>query len=170
MSTTEQPQHVYHPAIKPLAFIFATNDSLAERSFQGVADGDLWKQPMPQSNPMLWIFGHMVDTRARLLKILGDDFDPGWGEMFGRGAALQETAGYPSRDRINEVSREVNTRLYAKLGTMAEADVSRPATRSFTSAVQTVGDQVSFLAMHDTYHVGQLAYVRKALGLAGVVG
>jgi hypothetical protein len=24
--------------------------------------------------------------------------------------------------------------------------------------------------MHDSYHVGQLAYVRKALGLPGVVG
>jgi hypothetical protein len=24
--------------------------------------------------------------------------------------------------------------------------------------------------MHDTYHVGQLGYVRKALGLPGVVG
>ena len=33
-----------------------------------------------------------------------------------------------------------------------------------------LGDQIAFLAMHDTYHVGQLAYVRKALGLPGVVG
>jgi uncharacterized protein YndB with AHSA1/START domain/uncharacterized damage-inducible protein DinB len=162
--------NVYHPAIKPVAFIFAANDSLAERSFQGVADADLWKRPMPQNNPMLWIFGHMADTRARLLKILGDDFDPGWADVFGRGAALQDTAGYPSREKINEVSREVNKRLYAKLGAMTDADVSRQATRSFTNAVQTVGDQIAFLAMHDTYHVGQLAYVRKALGLPGVVG
>jgi len=36
--------------------------------------------------------------------------------------------------------------------------------------VHTVADQIAFLTMHDTYHVGQLAYVRKALGLPGVVG
>jgi uncharacterized protein YndB with AHSA1/START domain len=162
--------NVYHPAILPLAFIFAANDSLADRSFQGVAEDDVWKRPTPQSNPMLWLFGHMVNTRAQLLKILGDDFDAGWGDVFARGAALQDAAGYPSRDRIAAASREVNTRLYAKLGALAEADVSRPATRSFTNAVQTVGDQIAFLAMHDTYHVGQLAYVRKALGLPGVVG
>ena len=30
------------------------DDSLAERSFQGVAEGDLWKRPTPQSNrPLL---------------------------------------------------------------------------------------------------------------------
>ena len=160
----------YHPAIAPLAFIFGTNDSLADRSFQGVPDADQWKRPTPQSNPMLWIFGHMVDTRTRLLKILGEDVDPGWGDVFGRGAALQDTSGYPSREKILQASREVNARLYARLGAMTDADVSRPATRAFTNAVQTVGDHVAFLAMHDTYHVGQLAYVRKALGLPGVVG
>ena len=119
---------------------------------------------------MLWIFGHMVDTRTRLLKILGVDVDPGWGDVFARGAALQDTSGYPAREKIQAVSRDVNKQLYATLGALTDADVSRPATRSFTNAVQTVGDQVAFLAMHDTYHVGQLAYVRKALGLPGVVG
>ena len=64
-----------HPSIKPLAFILATNDNLAERSFQGVADGELWKRPTPQSNPMLWIFGHMVNTRAQLLETLGGEAD-----------------------------------------------------------------------------------------------
>jgi uncharacterized protein YndB with AHSA1/START domain/uncharacterized damage-inducible protein DinB len=162
--------NVYHPAVKPVAFIFASNDSLAERSFQGVADADLWKRPTPQSNPMLWIFGHMVHTRAQILMLLGDDFDAGLGNAFARGAALQDTSGYPSREKINEASREVNRRLYAKLGALTDADVSKAASRSFTNAVQTLGDQVAFLAMHDTYHVGQLAYVRKALGLPGVVG
>ena len=119
---------------------------------------------------MLWIFGHMVHTRAQILMLLGDDFDAGLGNAFARGAALQDTSGYPSREKINEASREVNRRLYAKLGALTDADVSKAASRSFTNAVQTLGDQVAFLAMHDTYHVGQLAYVRKALGLPGVVG
>jgi len=162
--------NVYAAGVKPVAFIFATNDSLAERSFAGVAEDDLWKRPTPQSNPMLWIFAHMVATRVNILKLLGDDFDTGWGETFGRGVALQDTSGYPTRETINEVSRDVNQRLYAKLGALTDADVSKAASRSFTNAVQTLGDQLSFFAMHDTYHVGQLAYVRKALGLPGVVG
>jgi uncharacterized damage-inducible protein DinB len=119
---------------------------------------------------MLWIFGHMAGTRVNILKLLGDDFDPGWGDVFARGAALQDSAGYPVREKINEGSREINARLYARLAALTEADVSKPASRSFTNAVQTLGDQIAFLAMHDTYHVGQLAYVRKALGLPGVVG
>ena len=65
---------------------------------------------------------------------------------------------------------DVDTLIRRVLGALTDADVSKAASRSFTNAVQTLGDQVAFLAMHDTYHVGQLAYVRKALGLPGVVG
>jgi hypothetical protein len=48
--------------------------------------------------------------------------------------------------------------------------LSTPATRAFTPAIKTVRDQIAFMTMHDTYHVGQLGYVRKTLGLPGVVG
>ena len=167
MSTTSS---ACHPTVAPLVFILAINDSLAERSFQGVADGDVWKRPTPQSNPMLWIFGHMVNTRAGLLKLLGGEADLGWGDVFSRGAELADASGYPSRERIAEASCDVNARLYAGLAALTDADLGKPATRPSTPAVKTLGDQIAFLTMHDTYHVGQLAYVRKALGLPGVVG
>jgi hypothetical protein len=160
-----------HPAIAPLAFILSTNDSLAERSFQGVAEGDEWKRPTPQSNPMLWIFGHMVQTRVALLKLLGGELDTGWGDVFARGAALEgDAARYPDRDAVRDMAHALNAQLYAKLAALTEADIAGPASRAFTPAVKTLGDQISFLTMHDTYHVGQLGYVRKALGLPGVVG
>ena len=166
--TTTSP--ACHPSVAPLAFILAINDSLVERSFQDVAEGDLWKRPTPQSNPMLWIFGHMVNTRAGLLRLVGGDADLGWGDAFNRGAELADASGYPRRERIVEVCRAVNAKLYAALAALTDADLAKPATRPFTPAVKTLGDQIAFLTMHDTYHVGQLAYVRKALGLPGVVG
>jgi hypothetical protein len=160
----------YHPSIEPLAFILGINDALVERSFQDVAEGDLWKRPTPQSNPMLWIFGHMVNTRAGLLRLVGGDTDLSWGDVFNRGAELADASGYPGRERVAEASRNVNARLYAALAALTDADLAKPATRPFTPAVKTLGNQIAFLTMHDTYHVGQLAYVRKALGLPGVVG
>ena len=165
--TTSSP--ACHPSVAPLAFILATNDALVERSFQDVPDADLWKRPTTHSNPMLWIFGHMVNTRAGLLRLLGGEADLGWGDVFNRGAELTDASGYPARERITAVSHEVNAKLYGALAALSDADLAKPATRPFTPAVKTLGDQISFLTMHDTYHVGQLAYVRKALGLPGVV-
>ena len=160
----------YHPAVAPLAFIFAANDSLASRSFDTVPDDDLWRRPTDRSNPMLWILGHMVSTRAQMLRMLGDPFETGWGDVFARGASLVGAAGYPTREAIEAVSRDVNARLYARLGALTGADLSKPAARKPTAAVVTTTEYIAFLAMHDTYHVGQLAYARKALGHSGVVG
>jgi uncharacterized protein YndB with AHSA1/START domain/uncharacterized damage-inducible protein DinB len=162
--------NVYHPSIAPLAFIFASNDSLAERTFQGVAPENLWKRPTPQTNGMLWIFGHMAAVRSRLLVALGDEFDPGLGDLFGRGAAPQDASAYPTRETINEASREVNRRLFARLAELTDADLAAPAKGPRPHSVQTIAEQIAFIALHDSYHVGQLAYVRKALGLPGVVG
>ena len=60
--------------------------------------------------------------------------------------------------------------LDSKLGALTDAELGKPATRSPSPAVRTIADQIAFLVMHDTDHVGQLAYVRKALGHPGVVG
>ena len=161
---------VYHPSVAALVFILSTNDSLLERTFLGVKPEELWTRPTPQSNPMLWLLGHMVTARAALLRGLGDDIDTGLGDLFTRGATLQDASAYPTREKMLEASREVNARLYARLAAVTDTALAQPATRTFTHAVQTVRDQLAFLVMHDTYHVGQLAYVRKALGYEGVVG
>jgi uncharacterized protein YndB with AHSA1/START domain/uncharacterized damage-inducible protein DinB len=162
--------NVYHPSVKPAAFIMAANDSLAERSFQGVKPEELWTQPTPRNNAMLWIYAHMAVVRGRLLKGLGDDYETGLDETFGRGAALQDPSAYPSREKIQEVVREVNVRLFRRLASLGDAELLRPATGPVPPAVQTVGDLITFIALHDSYHVGQLAYVRKALGYPGVAG
>jgi uncharacterized damage-inducible protein DinB/uncharacterized protein YndB with AHSA1/START domain len=161
---------VYHEAITPLVFILATNDSLAERSFMGVKPEEFWTRPTPQSNSMLWILGHIVHVRGALVKMLGDEVDTGLGDLFTRGAQVQDASTYPTREKILDASREVNARLYARLGALTSDQLAKPATRQFTHAVQTLRDQIAFLVMHDTYHVGQLGYARKALGHPGVVG
>jgi uncharacterized protein YndB with AHSA1/START domain/uncharacterized damage-inducible protein DinB len=161
---------VYHESVAPLVFILATNDSLTERTFTGVKADDLWKRPTPHTNAMLWLLGHMVTARGGLLKMLGDEYDTGVGELFARGAKVQDASSYPTRETLTDAMREVNTRLYARLGTLTSETLAQPASRTFTPAVQTLRDQIAFLVMHDTYHVGQLGYVRKALGYEGVVG
>jgi uncharacterized damage-inducible protein DinB len=118
---------------------------------------------------MLWIFAHMAAVRGRLLNLLGDSYDPGLG-AFGRGAEVQDPGTYPSREQIFAASREVNARLFAKLASLTDADLAQEATGPLPPSVKTTADRIAFMAMHDSYHVGQLAYVRKALGLSGVVG
>ncbi len=54
---------------------------------------------------MLWIFGHMVNTRAQLLKMLGGEADLGWGDVFSRGAELDGRRGLSRRASASSRSR-----------------------------------------------------------------
>jgi uncharacterized damage-inducible protein DinB len=154
----------------PIAMMFRVNQGLVARALDSLTDDELWRRPTDNNNPMLWIAGHVVQTRAALLKLLGEPFDTGWGDLFARGVALQDRARYPSRGDIDSVMRDVTARLHTKLAALDDEQLASPATGPVFPNAQTVADQIAFLALHESYHVGQLAYVRKALGYPALVG
>jgi len=107
-----------------------------------------------------------------LLRILGEAVDTGWGNVFDRGAAAatrDQSHCYPSRDEIVRVMRELIPRLRARLTSLDDASLARPATMQLPGT-STVADELAFFALHDSYHTGQLAYLRKALGYPGLAG
>jgi hypothetical protein len=149
-----------------VAFIFANNDSLP--AFLGSVKPDLGSGRRRRPTACCGLRAYGGDARAHL-----GDFEAheaGWGETFGRGAERQDPSTYPTREKIGEVAREINARLFAKLAEAGDDVLAREPKGPRPPSATTVGDQLAFLALHDSYHVGQLAYVRKALGLPGVVG
>jgi uncharacterized damage-inducible protein DinB len=157
-------------ALAPIELIFKTNAVVMRMSLEGVSAQELWQQPTPHNNPMLWVFGHIVATRATMLGLLGESVDTGWGDLFTRGATLHESSRYPSRDDIERVHRSVVDRLKARFRSLTATDLAGPATGKQFPGAKTVADQLAFLAFHESYHVGQLAYIRKSIGHSAVAG
>ena len=121
---------------------------------------------------MLWIAGHVVQTRAMILQLLGEAVDTGWGKLFDRGApapTVDDVGHYPSHEEIAKIMREITPRLHAKLASLDDTYLAGPA-RLHVPGTKTVADELAFFALHESYHVGQLAYVRKGLGYPGLAG
>jgi uncharacterized damage-inducible protein DinB len=156
----------------PIATIFAINDGFVLPALEGLTDDELWKKPTDRNNAMLWIAGHVVQTRATILQLLGEPVDTGWGKLFDRGAAaanVRDADRYPSCDEIEKTMREITPRLHAKLASLDDTYLAGPA-RLQVPGTKTVADELAFFALHESYHVGQLAYVRKGLGYPGLTG
>jgi uncharacterized protein YndB with AHSA1/START domain len=156
--------------LAPAMLIFKLNTGLLRSALDGLNAEELWRRPTPLTNPMLWIAGHIVQTRASMLRLLGEPFDTGWTDLFSRGAALAESSRYPSRDDIDRINREIINRLKVKFAALTDEDLAAPARGRQVPGAKTVGDQLTFLAFHESYHIGQLAYVRKALGHSALAG
>lgn len=153
----------------PLLMMFKINENLMARSLDGLTDEQLWQRPTEHNNPILWLFGHVVQTRARILKVLGEEIDTGWGDLFVRGASVGGRTKYASQAQIATTMRDINQRLYARLEAVGAGELAQPASGP-APMIKTVQDLLMFLTMHESYHMGQMGYIRKALGFPALVG
>lgn len=153
----------------PIATIFAANDDLALRALDGLTPQQMWEAPTNRDNAMLWLAGHLVQTRTQLLGLLGESFDTGWGDRFNRGASVGDPDGYPARDEIERVMRNVSRRLQSRLAMLSDVQLAEPPAAAIPG-VKTIADQVGLFAFHDSYHVGQMGFIRKALGYPALAG
>ncbi|MGA3034890.1 MAG: DinB family protein [Terracidiphilus sp.] len=164
-STTTAPS----PVVAPIAAIFKTNDGLIAKALDGLSPADLQSPLTSKNNSILWLAGHVTETRASLLRSLGEPADTGWGKLFSRGAALEEVGRYPSIDEIHSVSDRIGRQLHAKLDALDDSQLAKPANITLPNT-KTIADQIAFFSFHESYHVGQVAYVRKGLGYSQIAG
>jgi hypothetical protein len=113
----------------PTAMIFAFNEPFVYQALNGLTGDELRRAPSDRNNNMLWVAGHIVQTRATVLSFLGDPVDTGWGKLFDRGAALVDAALYPSGDQIErDAGRESSSQREADVTHRRGSDSARQHT------------------------------------------
>jgi DinB superfamily len=153
----------------PIDTIFAINDTIASKALAGLTAQETWQRLTDRSNPMLWIAGHLVQTRTELLALLGDPFETGLGNRFTRGATLGDPDSYPSREEVERTMRAVAERLHARLSALDDMALVQPPSLEVPGTT-TLADHIAGFALHDCYHVGQMGFIRKALGYEALAG
>jgi hypothetical protein len=149
---------------------FKTNADLVSKLLSTVPRDQWLSQPADHSNHPLWILGHITVTRGTALKVLGGTWTARWAALFDRGAKLTEPANYPSIEEIKRAWEEVTPLLMSALAEASPEVLATPARQGIPSFDRMIGGTIAFLGFHETYHVGQLAYLNKWLGGGQIVG
>jgi uncharacterized damage-inducible protein DinB len=132
---------------------------------------DEWmNRPSEKVNHITWIVGHLIWTRKHILSRLGAEWSQPWLGSFARGVKCGDGAPYPSSDALIDAWREVSGLLAGALGNISDEALSQPSPKGPPSADGKVSGFVNFLAIHETYHVGQASYLRGWLGHKGLMG
>lgn len=143
---------------------YRQNAAMLDKSVAGLSADEWRTRPNDHSNAMLWIVGHIVWARSRSLQFLGSSWTRPWLPLFARGAKLVDSPEYPTPEEVVLAWKDVGACLTSALESADAETLSAPAPEKSPSFDGKISGMVSFLAFHETYHVGQAAYLRRWLG------
>jgi hypothetical protein len=134
--------------------------------FRDVSEEEARRRPDGRRNPMHWMLGHVTSYRAELLALLGETPRRGEGlkAIFGKDVRSEESSWPPVADLLAQLA-DLEEQLFACLRRMGD--------RAFEKKVDVptgvAMPAVVFLHFHESYHVGQLGYVRTWIGKPALV-
>ncbi len=160
-----------NPALAPLLAQLKVNDWLFRQSLDGLTAGEAAHSPDGKINSPQWVAGHMVYARAALARLLGltEELTP-FGGVFDRGAPFDPAAAYPPLTEITALFADLGQRIRTRAETISEAVLAAPAPFNLPISDKSILGGIAFLALHESYHAGQLGYLRRLLGYDSATG
>lgn len=156
------------PVMAACANMYGTNDHLLSRALDGLSESEAWHQP-GDANPIAWIAGHMAVYRHLLASTLGVGTELPWTASFKRTSQPERGAGTPSLAEIRAALASASEPLMARLATLTDEELAKEAPMKVPTKDPSLRGLIAFFAYHESYHVGQIAYVKKWLGYPGIV-
>ena len=155
---------------KNITGMFKFNTDIVNKAIADVEPDHWFKKPGDDSNHLTWVMGHLIIHRGMTLKYLGLEYDDTWSELFSRGSEHVADAKYPSIEEIRSAWNDVSSRLSDALKSTGEGVMTQEAPKGPPSFDGKLTGTVAFFAFHDTYHTGQVSFLRKWLGYGQTIG
>jgi uncharacterized damage-inducible protein DinB len=158
------------PRVAPLTEVFLINSQLFPRAFEDICENDLYKRPADRGNSILWLAGHLTGARHLTANLLRINEEYPFEGIFNRGAAAPPDDQLPKPHEIKAAWDNITEKVMAKLESITDEELMTTSPMKFPTKDQSILGALAFLTLHESYHVGQLAYVRRLLGYSQLVG
>jgi hypothetical protein len=158
-----------HASIGTVAEQFRITTNLFMKAMSEVDVDEAMRRPGPKSNPLLWLAGHVTQFRTRLLTLVGVPRDFPWEDIFDTGSTVGPASTYPLPEEIVARWEEVSELLMDRLATLTEEDLNSPPSAKVPTIDATLRGAIGYFSLHEAYHVGQMGYVRKWLGMTPII-
>lgn len=145
-------------------------DRFALPMFEDVRDIAL-VQPTPRGgNHPLWVVGHIAHSEGEITGMVHGDPNPleSWEKMFTAGTEPTPVASdYPSFDEVLDGYRMMRARTLKMIDALDDSELDeapKAASAEMLEFVPTIGEALMLLVMHQEFHLGQMADVRRTAG------
>jgi uncharacterized damage-inducible protein DinB len=154
-----------HAALKPITEIIHVNNFMFGLGFEGVDEELARKQLQANANSLTWLLGHTASIRFYLLGLAGVEEESPWGELFESSITKADQSKFPNLGEIKSVWENQSAKLAQGLPNLGDDRLGEPAPFKLPTQEQTILSAISFLTMHESYHIGQVSTQRRMLGI-----
>ncbi|GAB3423265.1 hypothetical protein GCM10027516_22190 [Niabella aquatica] len=149
---------------------YRTHTQLFDNMVRNITGLDALKRINNTTNHFIWITGNMVNTRYWLANILGvEDKDPNE-TLFKDAKALDTSITYPELEELRKQWHRVSPQLYDKLHRITDEYLAQPYNlgMGIDFVEENILNAVGMAMDRESYLLGQLGIMRRALGYEGV--
>jgi hypothetical protein len=129
-----------------------------QNAFDNLTDEFALIRPSERSNHSNWLLGHIVHCRFMLAGMIGLEVKNPHEEIYWQ--AIDNIA-YPSIERLNADFKNISSLLINEIGNLTDESLEDNS----VAHQPPLAEWISFFAYHEAYHLGQIGYLRKLIGM-----
>ena len=152
------------PQVAPLRTILELNTDLLLNCLDGLSDDEARRRLEGGGNTIAFLAAHLTDTRHFLATRLGHPLANPLSRYLAEASSIEDIVEWPTLTEQREWWRAVSRHLCEVLGRRTAEELSRPNVHRFPMGDATELGLIAFLVQHDSYHIGQMGFLRRQLG------
>jgi len=152
--------------------ILGYNTWLFQSAVKDVDEGRFDYRANERTNAFDRLAGHVTVCRHAVAAMLQMEVpELPWGTFgeFGFGMQFEAERACPPLPELAAMFDTVTAVLMAELESVPEDVLAEPSPFEIPGEGQTMRDLLAFMAMHETYHIGQMGILKKSMGGPGVM-
>jgi hypothetical protein len=157
--------------VSPLQSLLSLQGRLYLNCLLGMTDEQGLLRPSRDANHTAFIALHLLDSRYVMARLVGGPGENPVAAILEHAGGIEDVAAFPSLDELRSGWRAVSEVLVMRFGQIESAALDLPCPPSLPVlriGEGTVLDGVAFLLHHESYHIGQMALLRKLAGLGAM--
>ncbi len=140
------------------ATFFQYQAGIFQNALMELTEENVLKRPSDRSNHINWILGHILHCRYMLAGRLGLDVESPFGDTYWKAI---EDKKYPKMEEVVNDFPKISEKLIQQIKSKSDEELDHRAAQDQPS----LADMLSFFSYHEAYHLGQIGYARKIIGL-----
>jgi len=156
-----------NPLLESLAGHFRTTHQLLHMCLSDLDRETATRRARGNEGPsILWIVGHLLEYRSKMLGLLGVSREPTFSDIFNNQSAT-DGSNYPTMDEILAEWDVIQGELESALPGVDTETLLQPSGEAGPHGEKRPLDDLVFVTWHESYHMGQLGALRKSMGMPG---